>query len=392
MKFQLDDAMQTLGRIYLQQQQQRIMTEYQRPQRLEDLPDGVLNYMLSFLNDDLYSMMRLSWVSRFWRHFMLSKGDPLWCSLMVKALNYEGQVLVDLPMSHRLCELSGLDGHGLSMAVLAARERVPRYFTELQEEDSRDCGIIAFYPRRMTPQRLQRACADAIMWCIALCGVSDTGLGQFLWKTDRADFVITVPDECELGEFQFHVEGESAWTWNWKDRNAFLQDALGSLQSDCWFLRLPEHAPPSLQWMNGDARHDDERYYSILERIQEKDVAAVIAANSSVTLGMYYNGGDSGTNFCYTPRPSPRARQLNPQARYALHCQHFGEQHSAKSLLNELYLVAEISPQFSGFPIENTYPDSTEWQGWPFGFPRGQQHGMDDEEVEIYDEDDDNAL
>ena len=141
-----------------------------------------------------------------------------------------------------------------------------------------------------------------------------------------------------------NIEGESVYTF--QDRNSFVEDVMHSISADCWFIKLDSDAPAQLAWMNGDDRIDEDAFQESRDGITEEEVSTIIAANSGLTLGMFYGNDENvGTNYHYRAvQAGSRARKLNPLARYALVCHHMHDNHNAYSFLNELFLTAKMNP------------------------------------------------
>ena len=237
--------------------------------------------------------------------------------------------------------------------------------------------MITFLPSRLdlhnNDERLRQACVDVTRWGFAVSKLCCRA--QFLWegRHGRAELLVTVFSSSfykELLDIRYSditLDGVSVYTFG--DRNAFADDVVESIIADCHLIRLDADAPRQFAWMNVDCNLDVDLYDSCRDRVTRETILAIAEANSGITLGMFYGQGDydTGVDFHYqSARCNSRARKLNPKARYALNCHHRDFSCNLYSILNELFEVAKMDPNFLGFVPMNTYLKASEWPGWPF--------------------------
>ena len=338
---------------------------------LVGLPDPAICNIIGYLDDK--SLFDLSWSNSFWLHRL--ENDEYWRQLLVSQL--EG---IDNETCNRLCALSGLCCKSLAMSIVATRrhERGWTYAEVESTADTRTLGLITFLPARLdlhnNDVQLRQACVDVTRWGLAVSKICFNQTAQFVWegRHGRAELLVTVfgrSDAKELSDIRYSditVEGVSVYTF--ENRNAFADDVVHSILSDCHFMRLDADAPSQFAWMNAD--HNLDSFESVRDRANRESILAITEANIGITLGMLQGDGDYGEGIHYhyrSARFNSRARKLNPTARYALTCHHKGESCNLYSILNELFETAKVDPNFlGGFVPMDTYLKASEWSGWPF--------------------------
>lgn len=338
---------------------------------LVGLPDPAISNIIGYLDDK--SLFDLSWSNSFWLHRL--DNDEYWRQLLVNQL--EG---IDIETCNRLCTLSGLCCKSLAMSIVATRRHeFGRTYAEVVDAaDTRTLGLITFLPARLdlhnNDERLRQACVDVTRWGLAVAKICFNLTAQFLWegRHGRAELLVTVfcgSDSNELSDIRYSditVDGVSVYTF--EDRNAFADDVVRCIFSDCHFMRLDADAPSQFAWMNSDQNLDS--FENVRNRVTRETILAITEANIGITLGMLRGDGDydEGIHYDYqSARFNALARKLNPNARYALTCHHKDETCNLYSILNELFEVAKVDPSFLGGMVPmDAYLKASEWPGWPF--------------------------